>query len=82
MTRDGSSHFYLKCIVCGRPFLAYRSRLLNSQGRFCSRRCFRQSLKVYSQLLASGELARILTMPICREILDRGARSVEEPLYE
>jgi hypothetical protein len=71
--RDGSRHSYERCIACGRAYFAYRSRLLNSPGRFCSRRCFWQSWKAFSRALASGKLESILAMPICQEMLDRDA---------
>lgn len=78
--RDGSRHSYERCIACGRPFFAYRSRLLASPGRFCSQRCFWQSWKVFSRLLASGQLESILAMPICQEMLDRDAPATRRKL--
>jgi hypothetical protein len=68
--RDGSRHSHPSCIVCGRQYLRYHSQLLQSSGRFCSRRCFWQSWKAFSRLLASGQLEGILAMPVCQEVLD------------
>jgi hypothetical protein len=68
--RDGSRHSYERCIACGRPFFAYRSRLINSPGRFCSQRCMWQSWKAFSRALASGQLESILALPVCQEVLD------------
>jgi hypothetical protein len=69
--RDGSRHSYERCIACGRPFFAYRSRLQKCPGRFCSRRCFWQSWKAFSRALASGQLEGILALPVAQEVLDR-----------
>ena len=42
-------------------------------GLFCTKRCFWKSWKIFSRLLALGEMAAILARPICREILDSDA---------
>ena len=81
VARDGSRHSYETWIACGRPFLAYRSRLISSRGRFCSRRCFWQSWKAFSRLLASGQLEGILAMPICQEMLDRDAPATRRRMH-
>ncbi len=66
--RDGSGHSYQRCIVCGRFYMIYRSRLLAGR-RFCSRRCFRQSLAAFKRALATGQLENILALPVCQEVL-------------
>ena len=71
--RDVTKHSYVSCIACGRPFFAYRSRLLSSPGRFCSQRCFWQSWKAFCRALRSGQLDGILAMPVCQEVLDTDA---------
>jgi hypothetical protein len=78
--RDVTKHFYVSCIACGRPFFAYRSRLANSPGRFCSQRCFWQSWKAFSRALASGALKDILAMPVCREALKPDAPATRRRL--
>jgi hypothetical protein len=61
-------HSYEKCIACGRPFLAYRSRLLASPGRYCSQRCFWQTWKAFRRAQAAGQLEKILALPVCQEV--------------
>jgi hypothetical protein len=79
--RNGSRYSYETCIACGRPFFAYRSRLLSSPGQFCSQRCFWQSWKAFSRLLASGQLEGILAMPICQEMLNRDAPATRRRMH-
>jgi hypothetical protein len=71
--RDNSRHSYERCIACGRPFLVYRSRLLQTACKFCSQRCFWQAWRAFRRALSSGQLENILALPVCQEVLDRDA---------
>jgi hypothetical protein len=70
--RDGSGHFYQRCIVCGRSYLMYRSHAREGR-RFCTRKCYWQSRKAFHRALASGQLEAILKLPVCQEVLDGDA---------
>jgi hypothetical protein len=79
--RDNSRHSYERCIACGRSFLVYRSRLLQTACKFCSQRCFWQSWRAFSRLPASGQLEGLLEMPIAQEVLNPDAPATRRRMH-
>lgn len=70
--RNGSRHTYQRCIVCGHHYLIYRCNLLAGR-KFCSTRCFHQSLAAFKRALANGQLESILSLPVCQEVINPNA---------
>src|SRR5260221_2808513 len=54
-------HVYRHCLVCGRPFRIFRSVIKRRLGgKFCTRECYRQAMRAFSEALASDLLGPIL----------------------
>ena len=55
-----SPPIYRHCIVCGRPFRVWRCELLRNRAKFCTRKCYTASRRLFSEALADGRLEVIL----------------------
>jgi hypothetical protein len=60
MSYPGPGPIYRHCIVCGRPFRVWRCELLRNRAKFCTRKCYFASRRLFSIALADGRLERIL----------------------
>jgi hypothetical protein len=61
-------HVFRKCLICGRTFRVWRSRLTYRAGDFCTVRCFHVGLKVFSKLLKDGRFEALLEQVISEEM--------------
>jgi hypothetical protein len=60
MSYPGPGPIYRHCIVCGRPFRVWRCELLRNRAKFCTRKCYSTSRRLFSEALADGRLESIL----------------------
>jgi hypothetical protein len=44
-----------ECYLCGRRFLAWRSRFLRTGAHWCSAQCYRDAVRIFWQELRRGE---------------------------
>jgi hypothetical protein len=61
-------HVHRQCLICGRPFRVWRSRLTYRPADFCTVRCFHLGLKVFSKLLKDGRFEALLQQVIAEEM--------------
>jgi hypothetical protein len=60
MSYPGPGPIYRQCIFCGRPFRVWRCELLLNRAKFCTRKCYSASRRLFSHALADGRLEVIL----------------------
>ena len=62
----GPGPIYRHCIMCGRPFRVWKCELLRNRAKFCTRKCYSASRRLFSQALADGRLELILASELDR----------------
>ena len=60
-------HVHRKCLICGKPFRIWRSRMPYRAAEFCTRRCYHLGLKVFSKLLRDGRFEAMMRQVIDEE---------------
>ena len=66
MSYPGPGPIYRRCIMCGRPFRVWRCELLRNRAKFCTRKCYSASRRLFSKALADGRLEVILASELER----------------
>jgi hypothetical protein len=66
MSYPGPGPICRHCIVCGRPFRVWKCELLRNRAKFCTRKCYSVSRRLFSKALADGRLELILANEIER----------------
>jgi hypothetical protein len=56
MSRPGPGAVYRNCIMCGVPFRVWKCETVPNRGNFCSRGCYYESRRAFSQGLTDGRL--------------------------
>src|SRR5262249_131929 len=55
-----TDRMYRHCIVCGRPFRVWRCELQRNRAKFCTRGCYYEAWREFSEALANDRLRLIL----------------------
>jgi hypothetical protein len=63
-------HVQRKCIICGRPFRVWRSRLTDRPADFCTVRCYHVGQKVFSKLLKDGHCEAAALQQAINEVVN------------
>jgi hypothetical protein len=67
MSYPGPGAIHRQCIMCGRPFRVWESELKKAnRGKFCTRECYSESRRAFSEALCDGRLESILMEELAR----------------
>jgi len=71
---------FCQCLICRKVFRIHRSRLKQRPAAFCTRKCYRLGLKLFSKWLFDGRYEALLKQWIAEEQEKESMKHYEYPL--